>query len=161
MKGKPALILALLLAASGLLPSAVADDEASANVALVKSGYAAFAVGDMASVQALLAPELVWHEAETLPYGGVHHGPEAVMQQVFAAIGQDWSDYAAEPLQFIDGGDHIIVLGEYRGIHNVSGGRLKTPFAHIWHMADGRLVEFHQFTDTAAWLFAAGLADRR
>jgi len=155
MNAKRTLIFALLASASCLLPlHAVADDHESANVALVQSGYAAAAVGDMAAVAALLAPDIVWHEAETLPYGGIHHGPDAVMQQIFAAIGQDWSDYAAEPKQFIDGGDHVVVLGEYRGVHNASGGRLQVPFAHIWRMADGQLVEFHQFTDTAAWLTA-------
>ncbi len=127
------------------------------NVNLVKGGYDAFAVGDMDGVHGLLAPDLVWYEAESLPYGGVYHGPESVMENIFAAIGQDWSDYAAEPLRYIDGGDHVVVLGEYRGIHNESGGRLKVPFVHIWRMQDGQLVEFHQFTDTAAWISAAGL----
>lgn len=157
-----ALAFALSLPAMSIgTATAAAQDGDSPNVALVKSGYAAAAVGDMDSVMALLAPGIVWHEAESLPYGGVHQGPEAVMQQVFAAIGQDWADYAAEPLRFIDGRDHVIVLGEYRGVHNGSGGRLQAPFAHVWRMADGQLVEFHQFTDTARWLFAAGLAEPR
>ncbi len=156
------LSLALTLLVAGLFAiPATANEGDSANLALVQSGYAAAAAGDMAAVMALLAPDIVWHEAETLPYGGVHHGPEAVMQQIFAALGQDWSDYAAEPLRFIDGGDHVVVLGEYRGVHNLSGGTLQAPFAHVWRMADGRLVEFHQFTDTARWLFAAGLAEPR
>jgi len=150
-----ALLFALLLSAGALPPDAVAEGGESANLALVQSGYAAAAVGDMDTMVSLMAPGLVWHEAETLPYGGIHHGPEAVMQQVFGAIGRDWSDYAAEPTRFIDGGDHVVVLGEYRGVHNDSGGRLQAPFAHVWRIENGLLVEFFQFTDTALWLSAA------
>lgn len=137
-------------------PESVRNDATPeiANQELVMSGYAAFEAGDMDSVMALMSPELVWYEAESLPYGGVYHGPEAVMENIFMAIGADWDDYAAEPQRFIDGGDHIVVLGEYRGVHRQSGGRLQVPFLHVWHMADGQLVEFHQFTDTAAYLAA-------
>jgi len=142
-------------AMAGDLETSGDDSGDSVNVGLVKSGYAAFAAGDMDGVVGLMSPDLVWYEAETLPYGGVYHGPDAVMENIFTALGRDWSDYAAEPLRFIDGGDHVVVLGEYRGIHVESGGRLKTPFAHVWRMEEGQLVEFHQFTDTAAWLAAA------
>lgn len=155
MNTKRTLIFALLTLAAFFLPlHAVADDHESANIALVKSGYAAAAAGDMTAVAAMLAPDIVWHEAETLPYGGVHHGPDAVMQQVFAALGEDWSEYAAVPQRFIDGGDHVVVLGEYRGVHSRSGGHLQTPYAHVFRLADGQVVEFHQFTDTAIWLAA-------
>lgn len=139
----------------------VGDETApeSSNRELVMSGYAAFEAGDMDSVMALMSPDLVWHEAASLPYGGVYHGPEAVVENIFTAIGTDWDDYAAEPQRFIDGGDHIVVLGEYRGVHRHSGGRLQVPFLHVWHMADGQLVEFHQFTDTAAYLAAMAAPD--
>jgi uncharacterized protein len=133
-------------------------DAPYSNLELVTSGYAAFAAGNMDAVMALLAPELIWHEADSLPYGGVYHGPEAVMENIFSAITQDWDQYEAEPLRFIDAGDHIVVLGEYRGIHRESGKVLQAPFAHFWRMKNGRLIEFHQFTDTMAWMEAAGLA---
>jgi uncharacterized protein len=150
----------MVLAWSGFAAGPAGEGAGQAsNLERVKAGYAAFAAGDMDVVMALLSPELVWHEAETLPYGGVYHGPEAVMENIFMAIGRDWNDYVAEPLRFIDGGVHVVVLGEYRGIHNESGGRLKVPFAHVWRMEAGQLVEFYQFTDTAGWLAAAGLAD--
>ena len=150
------LILLVVGAFAGDQEEAGGALQESDNVGLVKSGYAAFAVGDMDGVAALLSPDLVWYEAESLPYGGVYHGPDAVMENIFMAIGRDWSDYVAEPQRFIDGGDHVVVLGEYRGIHNESGGRLQVPFAHVWRMEEGRLVEFHQFTDTAGWLTASG-----
>jgi uncharacterized protein len=145
----------MIVAACDKQAETVDGEHGPGNQALVMSGYAAFAAGDMATVAALLDPELVWHEAESLPYGGVYHGPDAVMENIFMAIARDWDDYAAEPQLFIDGGDHIVVLGEYRGVHRESGGRMQVPFAHVWRMAGGRLVEFHQFTDTAGWLAAA------
>lgn len=103
-------------AMAGDLETSGDDSGDSVNVGLVKSGYAAFAAGDMDGVVGLMSPDLVWYEAETLPYGGVYHGPDAVMENIFTALGRDWSDYAAEPLRFIDGGDHVVGLGEYRGM---------------------------------------------
>lgn len=133
-------------------------DTSASNLERVASGYAAFAEGNVPAVLAMMSPAVVWHEAESLPYGGVHHGPEEVLENIFSPILGDWDDYEAEPLRLIDGGDHIVALGEYRGVHRKTGHRLQVPFAHIWHMEDGLLVEFHQFTDTMAWMEAAGLA---
>ncbi|MCC5870069.1 MAG: nuclear transport factor 2 family protein [Gammaproteobacteria bacterium] len=133
----------------------VVQDTRVSNVPLAQAGYAAFAVGDMDTVIGMMAPDLVWHEAESLPYGGTYHGPDAVMENIFMALAGDWDDYEAEPRQFIDGGEHVVVTGEYRGVHRRHGGRLQSPFVHIWRFVDGQLVEFHQHTDTALWLQAA------
>jgi uncharacterized protein len=149
-------LVALVACSPEPIPPPVADDAAPppSPVEIARSGYEAFARGDIPGVLAVMDPGVVWYEAESLPYGGVYHGPEEVLENIFSAIGRDWVDYAAEPRRFIGGGDHVVVLGEYRGVHRESGGRLVAPFAHIWKFRDGRLVEFHQFTDTALWLTA-------
>jgi ketosteroid isomerase-like protein len=144
------------LAACAPAPSPAPDSGPGPDAAtLARSGYEAFARGDIEGVLALMDDELVWHEAASLPYGGIHLGPQTVLERVFGAIAGDWDAFSATPERYIDGGDSVVVLGTYRGVHRRSGGQLEVPFAHVWRVHDGRLVEFHQFTDTALWLRAA------
>jgi uncharacterized protein len=124
------------------------------NADLARSGYEAFARGDMAAVVALMDSAIVWHEAESLPYGGVYHGPEAVLENVFMAIGRDWEPFAAVPREYIQADRDVVVLGEYSGTHRGTGKAFVAPFVHLWRFEDGLLVEFRQFTDTALWLAA-------
>jgi uncharacterized protein len=126
----------------------------SRNVELARSGYAAFARGDIPAVIGLMDQALVWHEAESLPYGGVHRGPDAVLQNVFMALGRDWQPFSATPQQYINAGDSVVVLGEYRATNRSTGRAFAAPFVHIWRFENDRLVEFHQLTDTAMWLAA-------
>lgn len=152
-------LLALpLLGVLGCAPDAPspADDAAGGarHVELARSGYEAFARGDVAAVVGLMDSSIVWYEAEALPYGGVYHGPDAVLENVFQAIARDWEPFAAAPREYIAAGSHVVVLGEYRGTHRASGRSFEAPFAHVFRFEDGRIVEFRQFTDTALWLAA-------
>lgn len=145
--------LFIVLACATGAPQPVADAGAR-NVELARSGYDAFARGDVPGVVRLMDPAIVWHEAESLPYGGVHRGPDAVLQNVFMGLGRDWAPFSAKPLQYFDAGNSVVVLGEYRATNRATGRTFTAPFVHIWRFENARLVEFHQLTDTALWLAA-------
>ena len=54
---------------------------AAGNVELARSGYAAFAAGDIPGVLALFADDLVWSTPESISFGGVYRGvPGAAAQ---------------------------------------------------------------------------------
>ena len=57
--------------------------------------------------------------------------------------------YTVTPDEFYDAGDTIIVTGMYSGSYNATGKNMSTPFAHFWTLADGKVVKFVQYTDTA------------
>lgn len=151
------LAVAPLLAAlaCATVPQAGAPGMSTTNADLARSGYAAFARGDIPAVVALMSPTIVWHEMASLPYGGVYRGPDSVVQNVFAGLGRDWTPFSATPSEFIAAGNHVTVLGEYQGTHRTTGRSFVAPFAHVWRFENGRLAEFRQFTDTALWLVAA------
>ena len=119
------------------------------NTEIVRSVYAAFARGDIASVLAILAPDVRWTEAEGGPYGGLSVGPEAVLQNVFMKLGGEWDGYAAVPGEFVAEGDTVVALGEYSGSYKATGKSFRAPFAHVWKFRDGKAVSFQQHTDTA------------
>ena len=54
--------------------------------------------------------------------------------------------------------DTIVVLGRYRGTCRATGRVLDAQLAHVWRVADGRVVGFQQYTDT---LQAARVVERR
>ena len=48
-------------------------------------------------------------------------------------------------------GDHVVVLGRYRGTMKNGGSPLDSPFCHVWRFRGDKIVTFQQFTDTAQW----------
>ena len=121
-------------------------------VALVKESYEAFARDDMDTVLAHVHPDIVWHQAQGLPHGGVYYGVDEVQRNVFDPLDRDWwSEFSAVPDEFLDAGDEVIVLGRYRGVAKETGKRLDVPFVHVWSFRDGKAWRFRQFLDTAGW----------
>ncbi len=130
------------------------------NVELVRTVYAAFAAGDVPAVLGAMSPDIVWNEAENFPYAdrNPYLGPEAVLTGVFGRIGTDWDGFTVVPEEMLDAGDTVIVLGRYRGTCRATGRALDAQLAHVWRVADGRVVGFQQYTDT---LQAARVVERR
>lgn len=116
---------------------------------VVKSGYAAFATGDIEKVLSILSPAIRWTEAEGGPYGGTYVGPRQVLEEVFMKLGTEWDGFSATPREFFASGDTVVALGEYGGMFKGTGKRLKVPFAHVWRFQGGKAVSFEQITDTA------------
>ncbi len=128
----------------------------SAGVNKVREIYEAFGRGDVPAVLGAMHPEIEWLEAEGFPYGGTYHGPDAVLENVFARLGSEWEDFRAVPETYVDGGEVIVALGEYSGTYGATGKAVRAAFAHVWSLESGRAVRFQQFTDTA--LFREALA---
>ncbi|MBS1886806.1 MAG: nuclear transport factor 2 family protein [Actinobacteria bacterium] len=118
------------------------------SVDVVKGAYAAFAEGDVPAVLGTFAEDIEWHEAEGMPYGGVHLGGEAVVQNVFGPLSQDVEAFAVTPEEFMEAGDTVAVVVRYTGTGKVSGKPLDLPVVHIWDIRDGKIVRFRQFVDT-------------
>ncbi len=48
------------------------------HVEFLRSVYEAFGRGDVPGVLGAMTDDIEWYEAEGMPYGGVHHGPDAI-----------------------------------------------------------------------------------
>jgi ketosteroid isomerase-like protein len=85
---------------------------------------------------------------ETVPWGGTRHGPDGV--EVFATIFRDWVDGQwADPDDFVDGGDLIVVLGRLRGRAKATGKEFEEHFVHVWTITDGMPSRCRSYFDTA------------
>lgn len=126
------------------------------DVETVRSAYDAFNRKDIAAVLAVYDPEIEWTEAGGgRSPSGTFRGPENVANQVFAAVPQNFDDFGAEPEQVIDAGDHIVVVGRFRGKAK-SGATLDAPFVHVQRMRNGKIVSFRNFVEASAWAKAWG-----
>jgi ketosteroid isomerase-like protein len=124
-------------------------------VDIVRRSYEAFARDDMDGVLADMDPDIEWHQAQGLPHGGYYRGIDDVRRNIFDPLDEEWWDeFDADPDQFLDAGDEVVVLGRYRGVAKATGKRLDVPFVHVWTLRDGRAVRFRQFLDTAGWVAA-------
>jgi hypothetical protein len=118
------------------------------NLNAVRGLYQAFAKGDIPTVLGFLDADIAWTEAEGFPYGGTYHGPNAVLEGVFMRLGAEWDGFAAVPAEFIDGGDTVVVLGQYSGTYKATGKSFQADFAHVWKIRDGKAMRFVQYVDT-------------
>ncbi|MFF4416451.1 nuclear transport factor 2 family protein [Streptosporangium sp. NPDC001559] len=121
----------------------------SKNLDAVRASYEASAAGDINGILGLLGPDAAWTEMAGFPYAGTYIGPDEVRDKVFARLGGEWDDYQAVPEEYVDGGDTIVVIGNYRGTYLATGKYMDVRFTHVWHVKDGVATKFEQFTDTA------------
>lgn len=124
----------------------------------VRALYAAFAKADMPAALATMAADIVWNEAENYPYAdrNPYVGPEAVLMGVFARIGGDWDNFAANSEEIIEGGSTVVSLGHYSGTFKANGKPMRAQFAHVFRVKDGKIAGFQQYADTLGTAVAMG-----
>ncbi|HEX2056555.1 MAG TPA: nuclear transport factor 2 family protein [Nitrospiraceae bacterium] len=120
------------------------------NMSLVRGMYESFGRGDVSSVLGGMDQGIEWHEAENFIYAdrSPYIGPQAVLEGVFMRLAGEWENFTVTPEEWLDAGNHIVVLGSYTGKNRETGREVRAQFAHIWGVAHGRVVRFQQYTDT-------------
>jgi ketosteroid isomerase-like protein len=121
----------------------------------VKEAYAAFGRGDVATILAMLAPDVSWElEAPAeISIAGIRKGPDAV-KGFFQAIANDHADPKLEIAEYFSSADGVATFGRYKCTIKKTGNRLDSPVAQLFKFRGGKIVRFVDFTDTAAYLEA-------
>jgi ketosteroid isomerase-like protein len=120
------------------------------NVARLRDGYAAFAKGDFAVLNDIFAEDLLWHEPGRNQLAGDYRGRDAVY------------GFFAKLMEVTEGSFHLdlqaVFADDEQGVALVvstasRGGRsVKVNDAHIFHLGDGKVVEFwNASTDSYAF----------
>jgi hypothetical protein len=128
---------------------------------IVRRSYDAFNRGDYEAVLKAIDPEIEWEEPDIsgLAFSGEHHGRDHLVEKVFQPVRREVDDLDVVAEEFLDAGDHVVVLGRYNGHGRDTGITLDAPFAHVWTMRSGKAVRHRDYYDTANWLRSlAGLA---
>jgi uncharacterized protein len=131
------------------------------NIETTRRLFKAVEERDVAGVLAAYDPEIVIRDAESLPYGGIHHGLEGAKQHIEVAA-QTWNPLQSEAERkmdavFLDAGEYVVVLWRLKGLEVSSGRTLDAPTVSVYKMRDGKIVESQMFySDTAVMKFLEG-----
>ena len=108
------------------------------NAALIRSGYEAFAAGDMDKVRELFSPDIVWHTTGSSPLAGDKVGVEAVLANFGKLFELTAGTFGQEIHDVVANDDHVVVLvtGWWEKPHAYRGGSV-----HVWHVKDGKAAE--------------------
>lgn len=99
------------------------------------------------------SPDVVLHQADALPYGGVWRGHEG-MERFFVAMSGVWETFDMVEQEFLatgETGGPAVVLTQVRARARATGRELAFPILQTITVTDGRIAEVRPFYwDTAA-----------
>ncbi len=118
---------------------------------VVQTAYAAFGRGDLPAILNLVSEDIDWEffGAKGLPYTGVFQSKDEVARW-FASIPEVDDILVFEPREFINGGEHVTVLGWERTRARPSGRIFESEWVHVFTVRAGRVVRFWAMYDTEA-----------
>ena len=117
--------------------------------------YQALSSWDVEELVSDLAHDIELSLPDTLPWGGTRHGHDGV--RAFVSVSNDHVEGRwADPDDFLDAGDRLIVQGRMRGRAKASGRGYEVDFVHIWTMTDGMASRMRAYFDTAPIMAALG-----
>ena len=114
------------------------------NKTIVAAFFTAAAANDQAAMAAILDPEVVVTEAESLPFGGRHVGFaafQALVRRVFLL----WRDTRVDVERLIGDGEYVVVLATMHARSKADGAALGMPIAEVWRLENGRVKEIRPF----------------
>ena len=127
------------------------------DVDIVRRVYDAWVVGDFTGAHAF-SPDVEFDLVDW-PEGASSRGLDAMGQSWQATLGA-WDDFRAEPHEFIEAGDGVIVvLNRIEARGKGSGLVVRADTASVWTLHDGEVVRLALYWDVAKALEAAGLRE--
>ena len=132
------------------------------NVEFARRGYAA--INEMLSrrevdrslIEEFWAVDTVLRPAGILPESGEMHGHEGVARFMSNQM-EAFDEFRAEPLEFIDAGDRVVVPIRFGGKARYTGMQVEFAVVHVVTLRDGKCVRTDMFREKAEALKAAGL----
>ena len=111
------------------------------NVEYARRGYAAFGIGDLATLSELIADDAVWHAQGVGPLSGDYRGRD----QVFGFFGrlaeETGGTFRLDVHDILANDEHTVVLATLTASRN--GKSIEVPVVNVSHNdGDGKITEF-------------------
>ncbi len=121
------------------------------NTKLVAKTYELFKSGDIETLLGMYSDDVSWEtpKVENMPFGGKVSGRDKVAE-FFTVLDEHEEFPVFEPTEFIAQGDKVVVLGHFTVRVKSTNKEFTSEFAHIVTVADGKITDFYEFSDTAA-----------
>jgi ketosteroid isomerase-like protein len=123
------------------------------NIQLVTWFYEAIGRGDLAAARRVLDRDIEWIESDrtALWFRGTHLGACAVFNELILPAYGWLADFHAELDQILSIGEHVIVIGHFRGYTRMEGTRLNARTTHVWTLRNDRAVRVRTYNNPAHW----------
>jgi len=108
-----------------------------ANAQTVVSGFQAFAEGDMAIMQGLLADDATWHVAGRNKWSGDYTGPQPIVRYMSGVAAE--ANLVNQPHAILAADDHVVVLVATSASRNVKS--LDGNTVYVFHVNDAKTTE--------------------
>lgn len=116
--------------------------------AVVRDFYASLSSGDISAALALMAPDIEW--VTMWHYKVEGRGPDRVAEGLLKPLVAEWLAFSLIPTEFITDGEEVVSLGDFTGVHSVTGKTSDARYAHVWTIREHKIVRFRQYIDTLA-----------
>ncbi len=128
-----------------------------ADIEMLRAGYEAFSRGEWDSVFREAHPDIELITTDRVTNPGTYRGVDDI-RRFFEDLFEPFEEVVAEPEEFLERGDQIVVLVVVRSRPRGSSAFIENRIGHLWTMRDGQVVRFQIFPEREKALEAAGLA---
>jgi ketosteroid isomerase-like protein len=125
------------------------------NIEAVRRVYEGWAQGDFSENDAC-DPEVEFTMVDW-PEGSNAHGRDA--WRSWRSALSAWEDFRAEPIEFIDAGEEVLVEAIEVGRGAASGAEVRQTNYELLTIRDGLIVRIREYYDESKALEAAGLSE--
>jgi ketosteroid isomerase-like protein len=126
------------------------------NVEIVRHCMAAYLREDAEALREHVHPNAELHEWRTAPDPQTYYGPEGLVRARKHWL-RTWDWLEAEPREFTDAGDCVLVVIHNRAKGRGSGVEVEVESFNVFTVEDSKVTRVELFTDEQAALRAAGL----
>jgi hypothetical protein len=113
---------------------------AKENLNTIRNGYEAFGRGDIPAVLSVFDPNITWHIPGRSSMAGTYKGPDEVVGFFGQLVERTGGTFNLDIHDLLASDDHVVALARETGQRD--GKSLDVNGAHIWHLRDGKAVEF-------------------
>jgi uncharacterized protein len=122
---------------------------APGNADLIRPIYEEWGRGNWRPSFDVYHPNMEWGWSEEFPgLAGVHEDHEDPNPRLLAWL-SGWEHWRAEADEYLEFGDHVVVLATYHGRGRGSGVEIRQEGAHVYELRDGKVVRLEIFATRA------------
>jgi ketosteroid isomerase-like protein len=120
------------------------------NVEIVRRGYQAFREGGVEAILPLLDPDIEWHMSAAFTRAPrVYRGHDGV-REVFRFFSEQIEGLGADPHEFIDAGDRVIVPLRMHGRLRATSEPVAYELVQVWTGRNGKAIRLVTYPDAQA-----------
>jgi uncharacterized protein len=125
----------------------------ASHVETTKKAYEPFQKGDIPGLlRDFVDDNCIWKSPgpkDRLPWAGTFKGKQEIAN-FFIQVGQNLEFSEFTPLEMIEQGDTVVVLGKLAGRATKTGKTVENEWAHVFKYKEGKVVFWQEYLDTAA-----------